>query len=104
VSGPGDLVLSVDFVSQLSRAFEGNHLAGFQEKIGTGGGISASSLCFIFDTELAKAGNENIVSVLQGLLNDFEQVFDRLDRFFLCESQIVELRNEIILGQCHGAS
>ena len=64
----------------------------------TGGGISSTPLIFFLDTELTKARYQEILSICQGSLDDFQQRFNDVDGLFLGKTQFVYTGDDVIFG------
>jgi len=70
--------LTVEFVSQSQGAPESDYLSRLQYQRATGGWVPGHPLPLVFDTELAKPSDQNILIGFEGPFNDFQQGFDNV--------------------------
>ena len=95
-------IFPIDFLFQNPGVVEGDHSSRRQSHRFTSLGIPSPPLAFLPDTEFSEAANHDVFTPFQGLLDQFEERLDDLERLTLGE-QILgeEIFNDLRFGQSH---
>lgn len=100
---PKGRALLVDSFLEDTGTLERDYFSGFQGDVPAGPGIPPFSRIPFFYAEFAKPADEDILSVLQVLLGDLEERFNRLSGAGPGQTGLVaDTVDELGLRECHG--